>query len=47
MAAASAAAASSAAATTRRNFSQNLEKAANLSVLMAKVQSMEIVVDES
>jgi hypothetical protein len=28
------------------NFSQIREKAANLSVLMAKVQSMEIVVDE-
>lgn len=29
------------------NFSQILEKVANLSVLMAKVESMEIVVDES
>jgi len=29
------------------NFSQILEKAANLSGLMAKVQSMEIVVDDS
>jgi hypothetical protein len=29
------------------NFSQNFEKVANLSVLMAKVMSMEIVVDES
>jgi hypothetical protein len=35
------------AATVRRNFSQIVEKAANLSALMAKVQSMEIVVDES
>jgi hypothetical protein len=29
------------------HFSQNLGKVANLSVLMAKVMSMEIVVDES
>jgi len=29
------------------NFSQILEKTANLSVLMAKVQSMEIVLDAS
>ncbi len=33
--------------TSRGHFSQILEKAANLSALMAKVQSMEIVVDES
>jgi hypothetical protein len=39
--------ATSTAPTMPQNFSQILEKAANLSVLMAKVQSMEIVVDES
>jgi hypothetical protein len=32
---------------TATRFSQIFEKAANLSVLMLKVQSMEIVVDES
>jgi hypothetical protein len=33
--------------TITQNFSQNLEKVANLSVLMAKVMPMEFVVDES
>jgi hypothetical protein len=31
----------------RRNFSQNVVKVANLSVLMVKVKAMEIVLDES
>ncbi len=35
------------ASATPQNFSQTFEKVANLSVLMLKVQSMEIVVDES
>jgi len=37
----------SAASPTLRTFHKSFVKAANLSALMAKVQSMEIVVDES